>query len=231
MSIILQGKRPPPNQFAGQEVLEKLRWDILDGVFEPGSKLPFGLLQPRYGVGIGTIREGLSHLVSEGLVQVEAGRGYRVAPVSRPDLLDISNLRVDFEKKALSDAIENGDDDWEVRIVTAFHRLDKLEAMPIAERIRDASRWTSVHREFHRALVSGCRSQWLLHFHSILFDQADRYRLLSLRHRPREGNRRGEHQAIMEAALARKVDLACRLAEQHIRRTVEHVLRYSPQLA
>ncbi|QDW40551.1 FCD domain-containing protein [Bradyrhizobium sp. KBS0727] len=231
MSVILQSKRALPSQFAGQEVLEKMRWDILDGVVEPGAKLPFALLQQRYGVGVGTIREGLSHLVSEGLVQVEAGRGYRVAPVSRVDLLDISELRVDFETRALTDAIANGDDAWEVRIVSAFHLLDKLEGVPISDRLRDASRWAVVHGEFHRALVSACRSQWLLHFHSILFDQAERYRLLSLRHRPKDGNRRGEHQAIMEAALSKKVDLACRLAEQHIRRTVEHVLRYSPQLA
>src|SRR5882757_5443227 len=148
MSTSFHSSRSPPAQFLGQEALEKLRWDILGGAFEPDSKLRFALLQERYGVGIGTIREGLSHLVSEGLVQVEAGRGYRVAPVSRPDLLDISELRVDFEKKALADAIANGDDDWEVRIVAAFHLLDKLEAIPIAERLRDVSRWSIVHRDF-----------------------------------------------------------------------------------
>ncbi len=206
MSASFQSSRPAPIQFPGQEALGKLRWDILDGVLEPDAKLPFALLQKRYGVGVGTIREGLSHLVSEGLVQLEAGRGFRVTPVSRADLLDISQMRIDFEKKALRDAISNGGDDWEAGIITTFHFLDKMEARPLADRLKDGSRWNRVHREFHRALIAACRSHWLLHFHAILFDQADRYRLLSLRHRPKASNRKGEHQAIMEAVLGRDAD-------------------------
>lgn len=214
------------SQFAGQETLEKLRWDILDGMHEAGAKLRFAQLQSRYQVGVGTLREGLSHLVSEGLVHADAGRGYRVAPVSKADLLDISAMRIDFERKALTDAIEQGGDAWEIGILTTFHLLEKMEAESIQDRLRDGSRWRMVHRDFHRAIVSACRSQWLLHFHGILFDQADRYRLLSLRHRPRGISRKGEHRAIMEAALARDVERACLLAERHITRTVEHTLRY-----
>jgi len=231
MSDISHSSRSSPTQFLGQEALEKLRWDILGGAFEPDSKLRFALLQERYGVGIGTIREGLSHLASEGLVKLEAGRGFRVAPVSKADLLDISEMRVDFERKALTDAIANGDDAWEARILTTFHFLEKMEARPLADRLKDASHWNRIHRDFHNALVSACRSHWLLHFHAILFDQADRYRLLSLRYRPKGSTRKGEHQAIMDAVLGREVDRACRLAEQHIRRTVRDVLEYSPRLA
>ncbi len=230
MSKSITINTPSLVQFAGKETLEKLRWDILDGSLEAGARLPFVLLQDRYAVGIGTIREGLSHLVSEGLVRADAGRGFRVAPVSRADLLDISEMRIEFEKKALTDAIATGGDEWEVRILSALHLLEKMEAQPLVDRLKDASRWTSVHRNFHAALVSACGSQWLLRFHSILFHQADRYRLLSLRHRPKTANRKGEHQAIAEAVLARDVQQACQLAEQHIKRTVEHALRYSPQL-
>ena len=208
----------------------RLRWDILDGAVAPDAKLPFALLQGRYGVGVGTIREALSHLVSEGLVRVDAGRGFRVAPVSRADLLDISELRVDFEKRALEDAVRHGDDAWEVSILSTFHLLDKMESRPLEDRLKDASRWTQVHRAFHEALVAACRSRWLLHFRAILFDQADRYRLLSQRHRPPANHRKGEHRAMMELALARDVEGACRLAEQHIRSTVADVLRYAPQL-
>ncbi len=218
-------------QFAGRGTLEKIRWDILDGVFEAGARLPFALLRTRYGVGMGTLREGLSHLVSEGLIQVDVGKGFRVAPVSRADLLDISAIRIDFEKKALTQAIENGGEEWEVGIVTTFHRLERVEAQPLPQRLEDAGRWTVLHRDFHRALISACQSPWMLHFHSILFDQADRYRLLSLRHRPKGSSREREHRSIMEAALGRDVALACQLAEQHITLTVEHALRYCPQLA
>ena len=217
-------------QFVGQEVLERLRWDILDGAVAPDAKLPFALLQSRYGVGVGTIREALSHLVSEGLVCVDAGRGFRVAPVSRADLLDISTLRIEFEKRALEDAILHGDDAWEVRILSTFHLLDKMEARPLEERLKDASRWTQMHRDFHEALVSACRSRWLLQFRATLFDQADRYRLLSLRHRPPTTRRKGEHRALMELTLRRDTKEVGLLAEQHIKSTVDDVLKYAPQL-
>ncbi len=230
MSASISPEPPVPVQFVGQEVLERLRWDILDGAVAPDAKLPFSLLQKRYGVGVGTIREALSHLVSEGLVRVDAGRGFRVAPVSRADLLDISALRVDFEKRALEDAIRHGDDTWEIRVLSTFHLLDKMEARPLADRLKDASRWTQVHREFHEALVSACRSRWLLHFRALLFDQADRYRLLSQRHRPPGNHRKGEHRTIMETTLGRDAARACLLAEQHIASTVDDVLRYAPQL-
>lgn len=230
MSDSFQAERSSLVQFAGQETLERLRSDIVDGVLEAGTRLRFALLQSRYGVGVGTLREGLFHLVSEGLVQADAGRGFRVTPMSRADLMDLSALRTEFEKKALTDAIAIGGDDWEVRIVTSFHLLDKMETAAQSDRLKDAIRWTAVHRDFHRALVSACRSHRLLQFHSILFDQADRYRLLSLRYRPKGSNRKGEHRAIMEAVLGRDIARACQLAEQHIARTVDHVVRYSPIL-
>ena len=228
MSESFRADRPSLIQFAGQDTLERLRSDIVDGVLEAGARLRFALLQSRYGVGVGTLREGLFHLVSEGLVQADAGRGFRVTPMSKADLLDLSGLRVEFEKKALADAIASGGEEWEVRIVTTFHLLDKMETKSDKDLLKDASRWTAVHRDFHRALVSACRSQRLLNFHASLFDQADRYRLLSLRHRPKSSNRKGEHRAIMEAVLARDAKQACHLAEQHITRTVDHVVRYSP---
>ena len=207
-----------------------MRSDVLDGAFEPGAKLPFAMLQERYTVSIGTIREALSHLVSEGLITLDAGRGFRVAPVSRADLLDISEMRVDFEKRALTDAMAHGDDAWEVRIISSFHLLEKLSERPASDWVREAGRWTTFHRNYHAALVSGCRSRWLLHFRALLFDQAERYRLLSLRHRPASNTRKGEHRAIMEAVLARDAERACKLAEQHIRKTVDEVLRHAPQL-
>ncbi len=70
-----------------QDVLARLRADIVRNTFEPHAKLKFAELTRRYGLGIGTLREALSQLVSEGLVTLEAGKGFRVAPVSRADLL------------------------------------------------------------------------------------------------------------------------------------------------
>src|SRR5262249_5868637 len=60
------------------------------------------------------------------------------------------------------------------------------------------------NRQFHIALISGCNSRWLLHFHAMMYDQSLRYRMLAFRVKdfPRDQSRR-EHKQILEAALAR----------------------------
>ena len=58
------------------DVLRKMREDILCCVLKPDQRLRFGELRQRYGTSVGTLREALSHLVSEGLARTEAGRGF-----------------------------------------------------------------------------------------------------------------------------------------------------------
>jgi len=220
-------------------VLTRLRSDIIDGRLSPGQKLPFAELQKTYGAGIGTLREALSHLLAEGFVQLDVGRGFRVTQVSRKDLLDISTLRVDFEKQALADSMRHGDTAWELRVMSSHHLLSEIEQVSLEERLRDPTEWTDRHRNFHLALVSACRSHWLLNFHAVLFDQAHRYRMLALRHAKKTvqnasqktSGRSNEHKEIMQATLARDGAVALKLAEDHIRYTVDDVLRFAPQLA
>lgn len=215
-------------KLASLKVLSRVRADILDGTLPPDAKLRFAELKESYGVGVGTLREALSYLNSEGLVVQDAGKGFQVAPVSLADLLDITEIRVDLEHKLIRSAIERGGDDWEARIVSAYHLLDKIERRPLAERLAAPTRWNDCHRDFHRALVAAAASRWLLHFHQILFDQAQRYRMLALSHKPRLAGRSSEHGEIMKAVLARDVDAACHLSERHIRRTAEEVVQYVP---
>ena len=67
------------------DVLRRMREDILCCVLKPDQRLRFGELRQRYDTSVGTLREALSHLVSEGLARTEAGRGFSVAPIgARP---------------------------------------------------------------------------------------------------------------------------------------------------
>ena len=86
------------------DVLRRMREDILCCVLKPDQRLRFGELRQRYDTSVGTLREALSHLVSEGLARTEAGRGFSVAPISLADFLDLSELRVYLETRTLADA-------------------------------------------------------------------------------------------------------------------------------
>lgn len=206
-------------------MVDRLRSDITSSIFFPTEKLKFADLTKRYDVGIGTLREALTQLSSEGFVTLEAGKGFRVAPVSREELLEITSHFIDLERRALAGSIQHGDENWESNLVAAHHRLTLVERLPWAERMERHSEWVQRHREFHRALVAACPDRWLVRLRSLMFDQLDRYRFLTKRAPEGLGKRKfDEHSQIKDAALSREVDKAVELIGNHIRDTSERVV-------
>lgn len=202
----------------GRDVVARLRSDIVSSVFEPEERLKFADLTARYEVGVGTLREALSQLVSEGFVTLDAGKGFKVASVSAEELREIIDHFIVFETRALAEAITNGDEDWESNIVALHHRLSLIENLPWAERMERHAEWVERHREFHKALVAACNGVWLFRLRSLMFDQLDRYRFITKKSSEVSGKRKFvEHRQIMEAVLARDTARATELLERHIR--------------
>lgn len=213
--------RPSAPTTLTSSVYERLRRDILIGRLQPDEKLRIDALRAAYEVGASPLREALNRLSAEGLVIQEDQRGFRVAPVSLDDLRELTRTRCWLNEIALRESITRGDRAWEERVVLTHHRLARTPVYSDASSKLD-SEWERRHRAFHAALISGCGSRWLTTFCESLFDQADRYRFLSVyAHEHRDFV--GEHRAIAEAALARDTDLAVRLLVHHISKTAELV--------
>lgn len=198
------------------EVLDRLREDIVRGVLKPSARLRFEDLSSRYGVSVSPLREALSRLTAEELVYPDAQRGYRVAAVSLADLMDILESHKTLEALALRLAISDGDDAWEGQLVSAHHRLSRLEE----RRGKDldeqwAKEWEARHREYHQALIAGCRLTWLRRFCSQMREHLDRYRNFAKVPPSRFPAVAMQHGAIVEAALARDADRASSLLHQH----------------
>lgn len=195
----------------------RLRADILAGNLQPGAKLRVEQLRHQYGVGINSLREALVRLAADGFALAEGQKGFSVLPVSIADLQDITSMREQLECLALRRAIDYGDIEWEAGIVAAYHKLSRAEQLLEQDQARYAQDWEDRNREFHRALIAACNSRWLLHFQTVLYDQSQRYRMLSLTDKaiPRDEQHQ-EHKRIMEATLARDADRAAELLRQHI---------------
>lgn len=201
---------------------ERLRVAILAGELLPQERLPIQALSERYEVGPTAVREALSRLVTEGLVTSEEQRGFRVTPVSRADLLDLTRTRMRVEQMALRLAIEQGDIEWESRLLSRLHRLSRTP-LPTSPEL-DAP-WAAAHRSFHEALVDGCASPWTVQLCRLLYDKSERYRNLAKRKtRERSRDVNDEHRALMDAAMARDADTACRLLGEHFAETTEIIL-------
>lgn len=196
---------------------DRMRSDILCGNLRPEAKLRVDQLHAEYGIGINSLREALAKLTMDGLVLTSGKRGFIVKPISLSDLKDITEMRQFLECRALAQAIEHGDLDWEGRIVAAYHKLSRIEQKLNEDQARHGLEWENRNREFHSALISACPSPWLLQFQRIMYNQSQRYRMLSLVETaiPRDATFR-EHKLILDATLDRDIQRATELLRHHI---------------
>lgn len=215
-------------------VYESLKEEIMSGACVPGSKLLLVPLAERYQVGNAAVREALSRLAADRLVEMEDQRGFRVAPVSASDLLDITRVRTQIETEALRSSIAHGDAEWETQVVAALHRLNATHAL---DRNRDAAasaRRGELHRLFHLSLLAACDSAWLLRLQHLLYQQTERYRRLSIRYAEQSHKEfakpiNQQHETLVQLVLARDADAATKLLADHIAATADRILQAEAQ--
>lgn len=194
-------------------VYDTLRNDLIRGRYAAGEKLAIGALQARYEVGLSPLREALNRLAAVGLLEQSHQRGFWVPELSRAALDDVATLRRQLEGEALVASITRGDEDWEVAMVAALHRLKRHQA---AFDTDEHEQWELMHARFHRALVAGCGSAWRLRFLDQLYDQFDRYRRLAPRAARRRERLDDQHVQLADYALARDAQAARALLDEHI---------------
>ena len=142
----------------------------------PASKINIPSICERYEVSLGAAREALSRLIPEGLVDNEPQKGFSVAPVSRRELQDLTEARIDLEAACLSQSLAHGDVEWETRVVASHHRLSRV-APSTPECLGSLSPdWSAAHATFHSALTSACANKVLLRLRAMLYDESERYR-------------------------------------------------------
>ncbi|WP_449433675.1 DNA-binding transcriptional regulator CsiR [Pseudomonas putida] len=207
-----------PRQNSALSGYDRLKQDIIRGVFKPGAKLLMSALKERYELGVGPLREALSQLVAEHLVLVISQKGYRVAPMSLDEMNDIYDARANLEAMIITLAIERGDDAWEASVLACSHTLAKVVEVKTREQRLDV--WDERHKIFHTAVASGCGSKHLLQARKYLFDQAERYRHLWLTQTVFSEHalevKRQEHAALVEAILARDARRASEMMRAHL---------------
>ncbi len=214
---------PTSSSPLSEQAFSRLRRDVLFGEFEPGTKLKIDELQSSYGFSSSPLREALNRLSQEGLVKADERRGFRVAGISRNDLADITHMRLLLDVQALRASMEQGDDAWEAALVAAAHRLEKAESqLGDGPAVLD-DEWSRLHRDFHLALLAACPSERQLAMCTSLFDQAERYRRFSARHRVIVRNKNKEHRRLLDTVLKRDVATACMLLAEHIHGTQRNV--------
>ena len=198
---------------ATQRAYNTLRDMIVTGVLKPGEKLKIDGLRKRLETGASPIREALSLLTSDNLVERHDQRGFTAAAISDENFQEILVLRSTLEDLALRESIANATQDWEESIVLAHHRMVRAEG-------GDMEPFEKFHKAFHMALLANAASPIMLKYCSQLYDLNIRYRYLagstlSYKHR----DVRDEHAGVLDAAVARDADTASERLLNHYKLT------------
>jgi DNA-binding GntR family transcriptional regulator len=217
---------------SAEKVYQAIRGKILKGEFPASSPLRASALARDFGWGLTPIREGLTRLLNEKLVQVAFNSGFAVTAISSEELTDLGEVRALIETEMLDLAIRNGDEDWEGRVVAAAYQLNRVPVPNLAMDEEGLTRWEIRHQGFHDALVSAGTSEWLIHLRSQIDAQLQLYHrniLAGLRvaaqtqtHITAEVDQllaqcmgAQGHADLMEAALERRADEALALFRTH----------------
>lgn len=201
------------------EAFNRIRADILACRLPPGRKLVIADLCSELGFSLGAVREALSRLTSEGLVEAQPRKGFRVAPITEAELQDITQVRGVIECLCLESAIRNGDVKWEASIVATLFELSRISLQDPGDPARVSEVWADAHRRFHESLVAACDSPWLLRLRETLFVQSERYRRVSVPLSRAGRDLHGEHKAIADAAIARDGVAATNALRDHLNKT------------
>jgi DNA-binding GntR family transcriptional regulator len=154
---------------AAEEAARSLREEILSGAIASGTRLGEAELATRLSVSRTPIREALSRLAAEGLVELQPNRGARVASWSAEELREIFELRLQLEPYAVRMAVPklSADDLDELdELAAEMMRVDRtaivelnrrfhgrfIEAAgspPLAAALRGVTHASVVHQNFH----------------------------------------------------------------------------------
>jgi GntR family carbon starvation induced transcriptional regulator len=203
------------------ETYARLRREIIDTTLPSGARLRLRELCETYGVGLSPMREALSKLAAEGLVLQADQRGFTVAPLELGALEELTHARCWVNEIGVRQSIAKATGAWEEQLLLSHHRMSQLRRVSTSNPNIRMPEWALRHADFHRVLVSGCGSRWLVDFCDRLFDAAERYRYVA---RQAGKSRRGvddEHKAILEAALAHDSDLCVKRLNDHFWKTAE----------
>ena len=136
-------------QSSTQRAYFELRNAIITGKIAPGERLKVETLKETLETGASPVREALSLLTSDQLVERLDQRGFRVAQTSHKQFQEILGLRCHLEDLALRESIRSGGDAWEEALVLSHHRMARAER-------DDPEEFEARHKDFHMALIAAC---------------------------------------------------------------------------
>lgn len=200
------------------DVLARLREQILTGALAPGEQLSIYRLSDALGVSRTPVREAVLRLADLGLLTIERNRGVTIRGVQAEDVRDVFELRLLLEVPAAAGAAIHGGDDLRARLGAA------LDAMRAAARRGDEVAFTGHDRDLHAALGETLGNRRLLQEVDRLRDSIQVRGVSTIDRARTMSDIAEEHAPIVEAVVAGDASAAADAMRTHLEHTAALLL-------
>jgi DNA-binding GntR family transcriptional regulator len=205
---------------ASDKAYQTLLDEIVEGSLPPGTVLAEVEQAARLGVSRTPLREALSHLRKDGLVEPLAGRGLIVTAVSVDDIVELYELRQPLEQQAARLAAQRGNPQIFAQIAAELRESDQLISIG-AEGIRA---YYHLNERLDRAIEDSISSAYLVSALKGLHLHLARIRRLSRQNSDRLRAAAVETLVIVEAIVNRDADLAASATHVHLQQSLRNSL-------
>ena len=188
-------------------VRDGLRQAILDGQYASGTQLRQDELAERFGTSRIPVREALRQLESEGLVTIETNKGATVTALSLPEVLELLDIRIALECRALRLAIPN-------MVDADFDAAEAIQQAYAAS--EDPSLWGDANWRFHSVLYTPCGRTKLLGMIESNYGHIGRFTRLHVSKAAGKERPLREHWDLLRHCRTGAVGKAVTLLEEHI---------------
>ncbi len=186
-----------------EEVAELMRQKIFARELEPGSWIDELKLAEQLGISRTPMREALKVLAAEGLVTMKVRRGAYVTEVSDKDLRDVYHLLALLESDAAGVVAQAATDE----------QLAELQALhqQLVAAVNARETFFQINEQFHLRLLELANNRWRMQMVHDLRKVMKLNRHNSLFKQGRLTESLKEHQALVDALLARdaKASASC----------------------
>ncbi len=199
-------------------LVQQIRDEIILGNFEPGHRLILRDLADQFKVSTQPIRQALTELESEGLVQTTPRKGHIVTVLSPEELLDIYEIRATLEAMATRLAVPH---------VTADH-LQSLESLidDMDNHMGEVIELVQLNKQFHLTLYEASGRQHLLSLVGSLRNHTAHYLhayMIDLGGMPLAQD---EHRIILDACRNNEIGEAATVMYDHVMAAGEGIIDY-----
>ncbi|WP_411730491.1 GntR family transcriptional regulator [Paeniglutamicibacter sp.] len=203
---------------SGRRIADEMRDSILQGEYQPGTRMGQEMLAERFKASRMPVREALRQLESEGLVSIVPHSGAWVAKLDPFEFDQTYKLREAVEPLAIRESIPHLDDQQKQRILELAR---EIEANAKSEESIDVERFLDLDRQFHLLTYAGVRSQYLNEVVQRLWNTTQHYRRVLMTSLPTEQLEatNADHFLIADSVRRGDAEAAATLVQLHIRRT------------